>query len=1587
MSYNPIAIKQNGVVVGYATKSMDITGDQVSFTHDGQGHFVFKIDTSSFVSKLGAEFTGDLVLRGGNIIVTENETIDGRHVAADGLVLDAINSGTGLIARTASGTFEQRAITGTDKQVTITNGSGIAGNPVVSLPDYVQFPGSVGFRIPSGTTAQRPVDPVTGTFRYNSELGSSESFNGIDWIQTLNEADKRFRDTTVLTVKKDPGKNEFATISDALAYLENSPIVLGPDNLIVVKVSAGVYVEPETVVVPAYVHIVGAAQGAVTIVPATATQHIFQLTGRCSLNNMTINNAGEGYAAIQVADINDWALIHKIETNDSYYGIQMQSINGTSALYIEMTAINGGHIGLNTRTDPFAEVEKRIFVNADNFYVFPGEDSAQQFGIFASGTNTVINMRGFALYGYGEGDTGVGMLAQNGASISMSNGAVLDWNIGVCLNNVGSAPHGTLVGVEFKTNISRDLHITHPGATGSMFGMADRSKVLADGVEGFTITYSDNEAGGFVTIGDLFLGRTAESLTNVTDLITETSPMGLISGGEVIAAGGTAVTVQPGIGYVRDVNGDVKRVEFEGGTVTLTPGAAPHVYVDSSGVVRTAQSEPSTLTNIVLARVLVGATTVMIIGEIPFRTSSFGNTVETYLRSTVGPVFVSGSIISENTTTPRALNITAGEYWYGTIKRTPIEKIVPTILNGYLANNAVAIAPITQIPNDTINETNAGLRAMTAGYFAKHSIFLTGSGAQTTVLMAHARTEYATLEEAIEAPLAKPVVDPGSTPIIGAVIVQQGVNSLVKIIDLRPRHFTSGVIQGGGAGSAVDHGDLLGLSDDDHLQYLNVNGVRAMTGALNLGTNPITNVTTINGINLGLHGSRHLPNGSDPIATAAPSGSLSAISTNTEGIANSFARSDHTHSVAGLQASSNELTGLSNISGTGVVSRTSAGVYTASPLSVNLTTQATGNLSVTHLDSGTNASLNTFFRGDGTWAVTDGVKSIDVVSTTPGLITSGGPVTTSGSIQISLSDDLVSIESLSGVGYAVRTAANTWAQRQILGQANQIVIASPAGTSGNTVISLANNPILPGTGSVTLPMGTTAQRPATPTVGSFRYNSDTKRVEFWNEVMASWDNAPRLAGDAFTGNISVAGTITAKGSANNLVVSGSATGGNVTADLTGTDANISFNFNAKGTGTVQVNNSPVWTAATLNKVSQLTNDSGYITVAQPQTITGDVAGTGTVNNIALTLANTGVTAGTYRGFTVDAKGRITSVAAVTTLVGYGITDAVNTSQLSSAATANAVVQRDASGNFAANTITAALTGNASTATKLQTARTLSLTGDGTASMSFDGSANATSALTLANSGVTAGTYRGITVDAKGRITSIVPVTTVAGYGITDAITTANIGSQSVASAAKLTTARTVAFTGDVTGSTTFDGTANTSTVMSLSPTGVAAGTYTTVTVDAAGRVLAGSQNGGIVALYRGTTAPMSGTSQIQPGNTPPSSTAGTLLFTKTITPTATTSDMMLNYTCLVDMSYAGADITIAMFRGTTCIGVALTESNKFSSQPTTVTLSVLDRPATLSPVTYTVRIGVTTGTWYMGQTAVATFGGINRNVWSIMEIN
>ena len=172
----------------------------------------------------------------------------------------------------------------------------------------------------------------------------------------------------------------------------------------------------------------------------------------------------------------------------------------------------------------------------------------------------------------------------------------------------------------------------------------------------------------------------------------------------------------------------------------------------------------------------------------------------------------------------------------------------------------------------------------------------------------------------------------------------------------------------------------------------------------------------------------------------------------------------------------------------------------------------------------------------------------------------------------------------------------------------------------------------------------------------------------------------------------------------------------------------------------------------------LTSDditSTNVTVSGNATISGDLTVNGTtttlnsttldVDDINITVAKgaANAAAANLAGLTVD--------GASATLTYTSADDRWNLNKDLNVANVYGDVTGDVTGN---------VTGNADTATALQTGRTFTIGGDTTApGVSFDGTGNILLTTTLANSGVTAGTYGSgsavpsIIVDAKGRITS------------------------------------------------------------------------------------------------------------------------------------------------------------------------------------------------------------------------------------------
>ncbi|MFM6929484.1 MAG: beta strand repeat-containing protein, partial [Bdellovibrio sp.] len=189
----------------------------------------------------------------------------------------------------------------------------------------------------------------------------------------------------------------------------------------------------------------------------------------------------------------------------------------------------------------------------------------------------------------------------------------------------------------------------------------------------------------------------------------------------------------------------------------------------------------------------------------------------------------------------------------------------------------------------------------------------------------------------------------------------------------------------------------------------------------------------------------------------------------------------------------------------------------------------------------------------------------------------------------------------------------------------------------------------------------------------------------------------------------------------------------------------------------------------------ITNSAGGITIAA----TGSG---GTVTNVTGTApvsVATGTSTPVISLANGSAAGQVyrwdgTSAWAATKL---NYTDLINSLAASpwpasSCTAGQAVTWSSASDSFVCSNIVASVSGNTTLANgKIWV-------GDGGSkaaevNVSGDATLTNTGALTLANSGATAGTYKSVTVDAKGRVTAGTNPTTLSGYGITDAV--ANLG--------------------------------------------------------------------------------------------------------------------------------------------------------------------------------------------------------------------
>jgi len=473
----------------------------------------------------------------------------------------------------------------------------------------------------------------------------------------------------------------------------------------------------------------------------------------------------------------------------------------------------------------------------------------------------------------------------------------------------------------------------------------------------------------------------------------------------------------------------------------------------------------------------------------------------------------------------------------------------------------------------------------------------------------------------------------------------------------------------------------------------------------------------------------------------------------------------------------------------------------------------------------------------------------------------------------------------------------------------------------------------------------------------------------------------------------------ATNTANRIVTrdgSGNFAAGTVTASLSG---NASTATTLQTGRTVAISGDVTGTATSFN---------GSANITIPAVITAGVIVDADINASAaialsklatgalptgITVASANLVDGTIVNADINASAAIVDTKLATIATAGKVANTATTA--TNANFGYAIVARDESGNFTAGTITAALTGNASTATTLATGRTIALTGDVTyTSPSFNGSANVTAASTIANNAVTTAKILDANVTAAKIADANVTTAKILDANVTtakiadSAVTSAKIADGTIvnadinASAAialsklatgALPTAITIASANIVDGTIVAGDIAsnavttakildanvtNAKLASDIDASKLTTGTLPIARVADAAVTAPKLQNGvTLQTVYAQTTSLIEVDGVIPADNTKPQNTEGDEVLTATITPSSATSKILVQALLTGTLGNAAGTITVALFKDSAASALAASWVSGSSGFALTIPFAYQDAPNTTSAVTYKIRLG------------------------------
>lgn len=382
----------------------------------------------------------------------------------------------------------------------------------------------------------------------------------------------------------------------------------------------------------------------------------------------------------------------------------------------------------------------------------------------------------------------------------------------------------------YKTKVGVDLRIRSiVGGTGiSASQNTDDVTIDVSGLTEADITDYDPAATDMARVA----GSTYSTIQHAQDIFHST---GVTTGGGITDDGDGTITVAAGTGLIRATDSVVAPILWTdwaaeaGANVALTDNDQNYIYVEYNAgaprVIATITKRTDTNANVPLGTVYRSGTTLSITATTQPLVGDHALRMIQRLLAVVPFARESGGIIGETGT--RNVTVTAGVWWNG-LNQFSTAAIDTSGADTFTACYQDGVGGWTTqtaqsaINNSDYDDTTGTLEPLVAQRYGVHWVYLSGDGDLYTV---YGLGSY-TLAQAEAAGV------PANTPpwfadlyarLIGKIIIQASASTFTAILSAFSTTLS--------AATPTDHGDLSGLADDDHAQYVLADGSRQITGS------------------------------------------------------------------------------------------------------------------------------------------------------------------------------------------------------------------------------------------------------------------------------------------------------------------------------------------------------------------------------------------------------------------------------------------------------------------------------------------------------------------------------------------------------------------------------------------------------------------------------------------------------------------------------------------------------------------------------------------------------------------------------------